>query len=177
MTTASLAALVPGIPPTLAVTQTGGEPLRLNEPWRVTAGGAAAVGAWSLRAEGDWQAAVSGQRAVWNARAGALHGLGDVRWGAGLFTDRTRDVPGSAGLAVDYRGAAAGLSYRPPPVRTARERGGGWDLWTNVAVRYAYGTGRATGLGIAPLGGVAQPPSAPVRVDTFTLTLGGLVQF
>jgi hypothetical protein len=177
MTTFSLAALFPGVPPTVAFMHTGGEQLRLNEPWRVTAGGAAAVGTWSLRAEADWQAAVSGQRAVANARVGALQDRGDLRWGAGLFTDRTRDVPGSAGLAVDYYGAAAGFSYRPTPVRTARARGGAWDFWTNVAVRYAYGTGRATGLGIAPLGGTAQVPSAPVRVDAFTLTLGGLVQF
>jgi hypothetical protein len=169
--------LFPGVPPDVHFVRTGAEPLRLDEPWRVAAGGAAAVGAWSVRAEADWQARISGQRAVANARLGALHGLGDVRWGAGLFTDRGRDVAGSSGLAVDYYGATAGVSYRPPPVRAARARGGTWDVWTTFALRYAYGTGTATGLGIAPLGGAAEPPSAPVRVDTFTLSLGGLVQF
>jgi hypothetical protein len=171
------AALFPGVPPTVAFSQTQGEPLRLQEPWRIAAGGAVAVGGWSLRAEGDWQAAVSGQRAVANVRLGALHDGGDVRWGAGLFTDRTRELASSGGLAVDYYGATAGVFYRPSPVRAARARGEAWDLWTSLAVRYAYGTGEAMGLGLAPLGGAAEPPSASVRVDSFTLSLGGLVQF
>lgn len=67
--------------------------------------------------EADWQAPTSGQRGVVNARLGALYDAGDLRWGAGFFTDRTRNI-GSSG-----------------------------------------------------------PPSATVRVDTFTVTLGGLVQF
>jgi hypothetical protein len=135
------------------------------------------VGAWSLRAEGDWQSAIAGQRAVGNARVGALHDGGDVRWGAGLFTDLTREVPSSGALRVDYYGATAGFFYRPPPVRAARARGGTWDVWTNLAVRYAYGTGGARGVGIAPFSEASAVPTARVRVDVVTLTLGGLVQF
>jgi hypothetical protein len=176
-TTVSVAALVPGVPPEIVFGQDRGEPLRLLEPWRITGGAAAAVGAWSLRAEADWQAPTSGQRGVLNARLGALCDAGDVRWGAGLFTDRTRNIDSSGGFAVDYYGATAGVFYRPGPVREARAHGGAWDLWTDLALRYAYGTGHATGFGIAPLGGSQAPPSAPVRTDTFTLTLGGLVQF
>lgn len=176
-TTLSLTALLPGVPPTIVFGQDQGEPLRLLEPWRIAAGGAAALGALSLRAEADWQAPTSGQRGVVNARLGGLYDAGDFRWGAGLFTDRTRNIASSGGLVVDYYGGTAGLFYRPGPVRDARARGGAWDLWTNVGVRYAHGTGHATGFGIAPLGGSQGPPSAAVRVDTFTVTLGGLVQF
>jgi hypothetical protein len=135
------------------------------------------VGAWSLRAEADWQAPIAGQRGVGNARVGALHDGGDVRWGAGLFTDRSREVPSSGSLLVDYYGATAGLSYRPPPVRAHRARGEAWDLWAGLALRYAYGTGEARGVGIAPLGGSEAVPTARVRVDVVTVTLGGLVQF
>ena len=176
-TTASVTALLPENPPAIVFGQDQGEPLRLLEPWRITAGGAAALGALSLRAEADWQAPTSGQRGVVNARIGALYGAGDVRGGAGLFTDRTRTLASSGGLAVDYYGAAAGFFYRPAPVRDARARGGAWDLWTSFGVRYAHGTGHAMGSGIAPLGGSQARPSATVRVDTFTVTLGGLVQF
>jgi hypothetical protein len=170
-------ALLPGVPPTIVFAQDAGEPLRLTEPWRITLGGAAVVGAFSLRAEADWQAPVAGQRGVANVRLGVLHDRGDVRWGAGLFTDRTRNLASSGGFVVDYYGGTAGVFYRPGPVQAARARGGTWDLWTSVALRYAYGTGDATGLGIAPLGGSQAPPSAPVRVDNVTFSLGGVVQF
>jgi len=176
-TTGSLTALFPGVPPTIAFGQDQGEPLRLTEPWRITAGGATSLGALSLRAEADWQAPASGQRGVVNGRLGALYGAGDVRWGGGLFTDRARNVAGSGGLVVDYYGATGGVFYRPVPVREARARGGAWDLWTNLGVRYAHGTGQATGFAIAPLGGSEAPPSATVRIDTLTFTLGGVVQF
>ena len=176
-TTTSLTALFPGVPPAIVFGQGQGEPLRLVEPWRITGGGAAALGALSLRAEADWQTPTPGQRGVVNARLGALFDAGHVRWGAGLFTDRTRNLASSGGLAVDYYGATAGLFYRPAPVRDARARGGVWDLWTNLGVRYAHGTGHATGVGAAPLGGSQAPPSATVCVDTFSVTLGGLVQF
>jgi hypothetical protein len=176
-TSVSQAELLPGSPPSIVFAQGTGEPLRLTEPWRLVAGGAASVGAWSLRAEGDWQAPIAGQRGVGNARFGALHDGGDVRWGAGLFTDRSREVKSSGSLLVDYYGATAGVSYRPPPVQAHRARGEDWDLWTGLALRYAYGTGEARGVGIAPLGGSEAVPTAKVRVDVFTVTLGGLVQF
>jgi hypothetical protein len=176
-TTASATALFPGSPPTIAFFRKEGERLRLLEPWRIAGGGAVALGALSLRAEADWQAPTSAQRGVVNARLGALYGTGDIRGGAGVFTDRARDLASSGTLAVDYLGATAGLFYRPAPVRSARERGGAWDLWTSLAVRYAHGTGHAAGFGIAPLGGIQAPPSATVHIDTFTVTLGGLVQF
>ena len=176
-TTVSVTALVPGSPPAIAFSRGQSDPMRLAEPWRITAGGAAALGAVSLRMEGDWQAPASGQRGVVNVRLGALYDAGDIRWGAGLFSDRTRNVASSGELAVDYYGATAGLFYRPAPVQKARTRGEAWDLWTNLGVRYAHGMGHATGFGIAPLGGTQPPPSAPVRVDTLTITLGGVVQF
>jgi hypothetical protein len=176
-TSVLVTALLPGAPPSIVFAPAQGEPLRLMEPWRLTVGGAAIAGAFSLRAEADWQAPISGQRGVANVRLGALHDGDDVRWGAGLFTDRTRNLLSSGGIAVDYYGATAGFFYRPPPVRTARARGGAWDVWTSLAVRYAYGTGEVLGVGIAPLGGSQGPPSAKVRVDSFTFSLGGLVQF
>jgi hypothetical protein len=175
-TTSSLTALIPGVPPTILFSQAQ-EPLRLPEPWRLTAGASVALHALSLRAEVDWQAPASGQRGVLNARLGALVDAGHVRWGGGLFTDRTRALESSGGLAVDYYGATAGILFRPDRVRDARARGESWDLWTSLGMRYAHGTGRATGFGIAPLGGSQPPPSAPVRVDTLSVTLGGLVQF
>jgi hypothetical protein len=176
-TTSELSVLLPGSPPTFVFVHDSGAPLRLTEPWRLAAGGAAVVGAWSLRAEGDWQSAAADQHAVGNARVGALYDGGDIRWGAGLFTDLSREVPSSSALRVDYYGATAGVFYRPPPVRAARARGGTWDVWTNLAVRYAYGIGGAMGVAIAPLGGDVAVPTARVRVDVLTLTLGGLVQF
>jgi hypothetical protein len=176
-TTSELTVLLPATPPTIVFVHDAGAPLRLTEPWRLAAGGAAAVGAWSLRAEVDWQAEVSGQRGVGNARVGALHDGGHVRWGAGLFTDRSREVASSGALKVDYYGATAGVAYRPGPVRAARARGGAWDLWTSLALRYAYGDGQARGVAIAPLGGEVAVPTAKVRVDVLTVTLGGLVQF
>jgi hypothetical protein len=176
-TTVSLTGLVPGVEPTIVFDRSQGEPLRLLEPWRITAGGSAALGALSVRAEIDWQAPTSGQRGVVNGRLGVLYDAGDARWGGGLFTDRTRDLASSGGIAVDYYGATAGFFYRPAPVRSARARGEAWDLWTSLGVRYAHGVGHAQGFGIAPLGGTQAPPSAPVHVDTLTVSLGGLVQF
>ena len=176
-TIASATSLLPVAPPAIAFVQDRGAPLRLAEPWRLSAGGAVAAGAWSLRAEADWQAAVSGRQDVVNARLGALHRGADVRWGAGLFTDRSGADPGTGALAVDFYGATAGVSLRPWPVRAARRAGGAWDVWTSVAVRYATGRGEARGLAVAPLGGGGAPPTASVRVDDLTVSLGGLVRY
>jgi hypothetical protein len=175
-TTSSATALYPGVTPTIFFARSR-QQLRLAEPWRITAGAAAGQGGLTVRGELDWQAPTTGQRGVVNARVGVLLDAGDVRGGAGLFTDRARDLASGGGLAVDYTGATAGLSFRPGPVRVAHARGGSWDLWTSVGLRYAHGVGRATGLGLAPMGGQQAPASARVRVDSLTATLGGVVEY
>lgn len=176
---ASGTALLPGAPPAVFFLYERGEALRLSEPWRLAAGGALALGPWSLRAEADWQAPRDGLSGVANARVGLLHDAGaNVRFGAGLFTDRSRASDRAASTDVDYLGATAGASYRPPPVAAARARGEAFDLWTSLAVRYAYGRGDAQGLALDPFGtGAAPPGSGPVEAHVLSLSIGGHVQY
>lgn len=178
-TVISRTSLFPGADPSIGLEEVGSAPALAVEPWRLAAGGAVSLGAWSLRAEADWQAAESGRRAVVNGRLGVLHDYdADLRWGAGVFTDRSRARSDSGALDVDFYGVAAGLDYRPPQVRAARGGGGSWDVRGSVAVRYAAGFGKARSLEIDLLGAGAQAPgSATVRVHALSVTIGGFVQF
>jgi hypothetical protein len=154
---------------------------RIAEPLRVAAGSALAIGGVSLRAEVDWQAPRSGRHGTVNGRAG-LHRTEnpDFAWGVGLFTDRSREDVRSGAISADYYGVAGGVDYRPPPVRSWRKPGAGWDVRTSLALRYAYGTGEVERLEANPFTSTATPPApstASVSSHTLSVNLGALMQF
>jgi hypothetical protein len=83
-------------------------------------------------------------------------------------------------LSADYYGFATGVDYRPPPVRSWRQPGAGWDVRTSLAVRYAYGTGEVERLEANPFPSTAPPTSSStssVSVHTLAVNLGVLMQF
>lgn len=171
------AVLFPGIEPILYSAVSSAAPTRLEEPWRLAAGASTLVRRWSLRAEADWQASGGGRRGVWNGRLGALRDGGDLRVGAGVFTDRARERPSPGELVADFYGVAAGVDYRPPLVRAARGDGG-WDVRTSIAVRYALGVGEVTGIALDPFGLGAAPPAArATRLHAVSVSVGGLARF
>ena len=150
-TVVQAASLLPGATPAVTFGLAPNPVNGISEPWRVAAGSAVALGGTSLRAEVDWQAPRAGRQGVLNGRAGLLRtATPDFAWGMGLFTDRSREVARSGALAVDYYGVAAGVDYRPPPVRAARQPGAVWDMRASLAVRYALGFGEVTRLEANP---------------------------
>ncbi len=175
------ASLLPGAPPTVAFSQAPSPVSGIAEPWRVAVGSAIAVGDTSLRAELDWQAPQSGRHGVVNARAG-LHRTAspDFAWGLGIFTDRSREDVRSGALSVDYYGVAAGVDYRPPPVRSARQPGAAWDVRASLAVRYALGVGdveRAEANPFTSTAAPSTPSTASVVAHALSLNVGALMQF
>ena len=82
---------------------------------------------------------------VWNLRAGALVPLGGgLGVGAGAFTDRSAErTPTEFGVTkVDYYGGTLGLRL-DTPVRLARsERAESLIFRSEIAARYAYGSGQ-----------------------------------
>lgn len=179
-TATATASLLPGVTPSIGFSQEVAAPGRVAQPWRLAAGGALALGATSLRAEGDWQAPEGGRHGVVNARLGLLREASeDLRWGAGAFTDRTRESGRSGSLAVNQYGIAAGVDYRPPPVRAARGPEASWDMRVGFAVRYGLGTGKVRRLEVDPLS--AAPPSSPVTApvlsQALSLNVGAILRF
>lgn len=173
------ASLLPGAPPTVAFSQAPSPVSGIAEPWRVAVGSAIAVGETSLRAELDWQAPQAGRHGVVNARVG-LHRTAtpDFAWGLGLFTDRSREDVRSGALSVDYYGVAAGVDYRPPPVRSARQPGAAWDVRASLAVRYALGVGDVERAEANPFTAAPSAPSnASVLAHALSLNVGALMQF
>ncbi|HVI75184.1 MAG TPA: hypothetical protein VM683_09415 [Anaeromyxobacteraceae bacterium] len=180
-TVAQSASLLPGTAASVEFSQVPAPVNRIAEPLRVAAGSAVAIGGVSLRAEVDWQAPRAGRHGTVNGRAG-LHRTEspDFAWGVGLFTDRSREDVRSGALSADYYGVAGGVDYRPPPVRSWRKPGAGWDVRTSLAVRYAFGTGEVERLEANPFTSTAAPtaPStASIASHTLSVNLGALMQF
>jgi hypothetical protein len=175
------ASLLPGEPPAFVFSAAPSSVGTSAEPWRVAAGSAFAVGGASLRAEVDWQAPRAGRHGVLNGRAGLLRtATPELAWGLGLFTDRSREDVRSGAISLDYYGVAAGVDYRPPPVRSARQPGATWDVRTSLAVRYALGVGDVARLEADPFGALAAPStptSASVLAHALAVNLGVLMQF
>jgi hypothetical protein len=172
------ATLLPGASPSIEFTQGSAPVTGTEEPWRVALGTAVGAGSTSLRAELDWQAPRAGRAGVVNGRVGLLRAeTPDLSWGAGLFTDRTREVVSSGSIAVDYYGVAAGVDYRPPPVRSARPPGAKWDVRTSLSVRYAAGFGEVQRLQANPFGATPPTSSSEVTAHALAVNLGALLQF
>jgi hypothetical protein len=175
------ASLLPGAPPSVGFSLGVDPRAAIAEPWRVAVGNALAVGGASLRAELDWQAPRAGRHGVVNGRAGLLRTASpDFSWGAGLFTDRSREEVRSGALSVNYYGVAAGVDYRPSPVRAARRPGSIWDARASFAVRYAVGIGEVQRLEANPFASTAAPaPPSTARalVHVLTVNIGALLQF
>jgi hypothetical protein len=172
------AALLPGASPSIELTQGSAPVTGTAAPWRVALGAVVGAGRTSVRAELDWQAPRGGSAGVVNGRVGLLRAeTPDLSWGAGIFTDRTPELVSSGSISVDYYGVAAGVDYRPPPVRSARPPGATWDVRTSLAVRYAAGWGEVRRLQANPFGATATPSSSDVLAHALTLSLGALLQF
>jgi hypothetical protein len=122
--------------------------LSIVEPGRVSLGAAWRDGRTSLRAEVDWQPALERrlrtQRSLWNVRAGGTVRLDEnAVLGLGLFTDHARGEASQGFIEIDRYGLAGGLEYRPAHVVRAIGGTGRWDLLVTLAVRGAWGTGKA----------------------------------
>jgi hypothetical protein len=172
------ATLLPGASPSIEFTQGSTPVTGTEEPWRIALGTAVGVGSTSLRAELDWQAPRAGRAGVVNGRVGLLRAeTPDLSWGAGIFTDRSREVVSSGSISVDYYGVAAGVDYRPPPVRSARPPGAKWDVRTSLSVRYAAGWGEVQRLQANPFGTTPTPSHSDVLAHALAVNLSALLQF
>jgi hypothetical protein len=172
------ATLLPGTSPSIEFAQGSTPVTGTEEPWRVALGTAVAVGSTSVRAELDWQAPRAGRAGVVNGRVGLLRAQSpDLSWGAGLFTDRSREVVSSGSISVDYYGVAAGVDWRPPPVRAARGPGATWDVRTSLSVRYAAGWGEVQRLQANPFGAAPPATTSDVFAQALAVNLGALLQF
>jgi hypothetical protein len=172
------ATLLPGASPTIEFKQGATPVTGTVEPWRVALGTAIRAGRTSVRAELDWQAPRAGFAGVVNGRVGLLRAeTPDLSWGAGIFTDRSRELVRSGSISVDYYGVAAGVDYRPSPVRSARPPGAKWDVRTSLSVRYAAGWGEVQRLQANPFGATSAPSSSDVIAHAFAVNLGALLQF
>jgi hypothetical protein len=148
------------------------------EPWRAALGAAARVGLTSVRAELDWQAPRAGRVGVVNGRVGLLRAeTPDLSWGVGFFTDRSPEAVRNGSISVDYYGVAAGVDYRPPPVRSARPPGAKWDVRTSLSVRYAAGWGEVQRLQANPFGATSIPSNSDVVAHALAVSLGALLEF
>jgi hypothetical protein len=175
------ASLLPGAPAAVEFHLAPSPVNGIAEPWRAAAGSSIEVGGASVRAEVDWQGPRAGRHGVVNGRAG-MHRIAtpDLSWGMGLFTDRSREEVRSGALAVDYYGVAAGVDYRPPPVRSARQPGAAWDVRASLAVRYALGVGEVERLQANPFTSTAAsstPSTARVIAHALSVNIGALMQF
>jgi hypothetical protein len=172
------AALLPGAPPSIEFTQGSAPVTGTAAPWRVALGTAVGAGRTSVRVELDWQAPRGGLAGVANGRVGLLRAeTPDLSWGAGIFTDRSPELVRTGSISVDYYGVAAGVDYRPPPVRSARPPGATWDVRTSLSVRYAAGWGEVQRLQANPFGATSTPSSSDVVAHALALSLGALLLF
>ena len=172
------ASLLPGAAPEVTFMQGSAPVTGTLEPWRIALGSAFAVGGTSVRAELDWQSPRAGRSGTVNGRVGVLRAVtSDLAWGAGFFTDRSRDVVSTGTLSIDYYGVSAGVDYRPPPVRSARPAGATWDVRTSLAVRYALGVGEVQRLQASPFGAPEPSSTASVLAHALGVNLGALLQF
>jgi hypothetical protein len=172
------ATVLPGTPPSIEFMQGSTSVTGSDEPWRVALGTAVGAGSTNVRAELDWQAPRAGRTGVVNGRVGLLRAATpDLSWGAGIFTDRSRELVRSGSISVDFYGVAAGVDYRPPPVRSARPPGATWDVRTSLAVRYAAGWGEVQRLQANPFGATPAPSSSDVFAHSLAVNLGALLQF
>ncbi|HEU4411754.1 MAG TPA: hypothetical protein VFS43_41310 [Polyangiaceae bacterium] len=117
--------------------------------------------------EGDYQAPLKNDEVfvdratVLNARVGGLRHLGQrFSLGAGLFTERATDrrLDRTTFLAerVDYYGATFGVQLRTPLALVKNPQEDALVLSTTVALRYALGLGKVTGLTLDPIGGAPE---------------------
>jgi hypothetical protein len=172
------ATLLPGASPSIEFGQESIPVTGTAQPWRVALGAAVRAGLTSVRAELDWQAPRAGRVGVVNGRVGLLRAeTPDLSWGAGIFTDRSPEVVSSGSISVDYYGVAAGVDYRPPPVRSARPPGAKWDVRTSLSVRYAVGLGEVQRLQANPFGATSTPSSSDVIAHALAVYLGALLEF
>jgi hypothetical protein len=178
-TVTQLASLLPGADPSVGFSQQLSSQPGIAEPWRLALGAALAAAGTSLRAELDWQAPRAGQRGVLNGRLGLRRAVGgDLAWGAGVFTDRSREDARSGALAVDYYGVAVGVDYRLSPVRAVRPAGAAWDVRAYLAVRYALGVGEVERLQANPFDSTSAPSStARVLAHALSVNAGGILEF
>lgn len=130
-------------------------------PWRVRAGAAVDLGAWTVALDGDVafaQPDAPAPRAfVWNARLGAtLRASDTLSFGAGVFTDRsaTRALAAPPPMAFDYYGATLGARFGDVH-RLVGEQPDRLAFVTAVAVRYAYGVGEVAGV-VTPEGAAGE---------------------
>ncbi|MEM9193515.1 MAG: hypothetical protein AAGF12_30350 [Myxococcota bacterium] len=118
--------------------------------------GAAYLGnGWGASIDGDYAHPLKNDElgidrtGVWNLRAGAYFDVGDeLRMGFGAFTDRSAfRAPEQFGeFRAHFYGATVGMSFQSE--RNLNEELEGIEqllLGTNIAVRYAYGTGDYVG--------------------------------
>jgi hypothetical protein len=128
----------------------GAEGTGFTHPARFTAGAARRFGSVDASAEIDLRtsgAGASSQRAVWNARAGALWTASDrSELGIGVFSDRSGAAPPAtfSDYRVDYYGASAGWKRRNTVHLRSGESAATLLFSTTIAIRYAVGVGEST---------------------------------
>jgi hypothetical protein len=120
---------------------------------------------------------------VLNARVGGLRHLSPrFSLGAGLFTERAVDrrLDRDTFLAerIDYYGAAFGVQLRTPLALVKNPQEDALVLSTTVALRYALGVGKVTGLRLDPIGGADnETPAIDVVYHEFIPYLGSSTNF
>lgn len=154
------AEVAPGFygPSDTTVTTTGFEPL---DPFAVRVGAAWVGERGQVAADVDVRAAVDDRELgvdrgrITNARVGGvLRVAPSVELGLGLFTDLNPHRRLSFGqLGLDFYGATLGVQYANDYAVTDQEDGDRLTFSTHLAIRYAYGTGRAGALLVRPTTG------------------------
>lgn len=157
----------------------------LTVPGRVVLGVSYSYGQGWISVEGDVSHPLDDANlaGVWNARVGGVYRASrDVTLGAGLFTDRSRTrLNRFPAEDVDFYGATFGIAFNRRIDLAEHEEVGSMVISTSVALRYAYGSGEATGVRF-DLGelvsagrvgiGVGQPVSVTVHELAVQLSTG-----
>ncbi|MET0344409.1 MAG: hypothetical protein ABW252_25575 [Polyangiales bacterium] len=170
-------------------------------PVRVRFGGALAVGGGTLALEADVQSKVKDELDdpdivddedeimadrvfTWNVRAGARFPVGEhYHLGAGFFTDRGSERKDKVGAGrMHFYGGTLGVQYEnrrmlaPAPGETEPRHG--LTFSSTVALRYAYGSGKESGISFDPneQSGIADR-AVQATVHEVTLHLGSGLYF
>lgn len=195
--TETVAALVPPAGPadstaTIEPFALGNITNRATSPWEFTAAAAFDIGdsAW-IGVEGDYALGLTNREAfidrtpVWNARIGGRLWLSEkLGVGAGVFTDRSpqRTARSYPSFKVDYYGVALGLERRSPLRVAEPGKPDTLVFSTTFGVRYAYGSGQATGplwdiSAAQSIDYVPEGPQVDVAFHEIGLHIGSALEF